>query len=389
MPAPTDAPDQPDQAEPRPAPITAYQQTFDLGADPAALEAAAESVRGLGSEAVSARDTLDTAAGQVEAEGSWQGETADAFQGRRRRLGGDLGLVGDAASGAAETLEYVAAILRFGQAQLDEQRARLSAITSTEQAETSMHPSVPEGPRLVFEPGDEAEAALVSDAVRAAGEIRTRVDEQLETQAAAFRRILTGATVPDPLVGNDPGLAAISDTWRPRSVRVLDLNVGQGYGNVPWGWPLGDEEAGDGTDPGDIDEIGRIIANSDANVITLQEMFEGNAADLQNWLNENTDGEWRLHFENAQHKMQHDDSPNPWRNESGMHDFGNAVLVREGGGLGTPIEREPTELQEPGWGDYVDMTGHRNPHGPPTVGVDLGGHPEGRVLQHTEVPVDE
>lgn len=386
MPAPSETPD---QAEPRPATVTAYQQTFDLGADPAALEAAADAVRALGAEAGTARETVDTAAGQIETEGAWLGETADAFQARRRKLGGDLGLVSDATGRAAETLDYVAAILRLGQAQLDEQRARLSAVTHTEQEATSWHPSVPEGPRLVFEPADETEAALVSDAMRAAGDIRTSVDEQLQAQAAALRRILTGSAVPDPLVGNDPGLSAISDTWRPQAVRVLNLNVGQGFGNVPWGSPFGDEEAGDGTDPGDIDEIGQIIADTDANVITLQEMFKGNAEDLQNWLNENTDGQWQMHFEKAEHKMQFDDSPNPWRNESGMNDFGNVVLVREGGGVGEAIPREPTELQEPGWGDYVDVTGHRNPHGPPTYDVDVGSHPEGRVLQHTEVPIEE
>ncbi|HET6213289.1 MAG TPA: hypothetical protein VFE14_10500 [Micromonosporaceae bacterium] len=379
---------------PTPDPITTYHQTFDLEADPAALEAAAESVRGLGGQALSASDTVNVAAGQIEVEGSWQGDTADAFQNHRRKLTGDLGLVGDGAGRAADTLEYVAAILRLGQARLDQVKATLAGIPVTVQPETWMHPSVPDGPRLTYHPTDDAESTLVSDAISSAGDIRGYVDEQLAAQEAALRRILTGSAIPDPQVGNDPGIAAISAAWQPQPVRLLDLNVGMGHGNTPglsklaW-WKHYHPD--DGTDPGDINEIGQIIANSNANLVTLQEMFKEDSLDLVNWLNDNTDGGWELHFEAADNKVQFDDAMNPFSDDSGFDDFGNAILVHRGGGLGDPVQRDPTVLQEPGWGDVdVDAKWREPPRQPPSgVEVDVTFKPEGRVMQHTEIPLDD
>lgn len=382
MPEPADvqaATEQPDQAADQPNPIVVHSSTFDLKADPAALVAAAASVRALGLQALSAQNTVDAAGRLIEAEESWLGETADSFQDHRRSLVTGLSDVGGAAGRAAGTLDYIATTLQLGQARLDEQKARLAGISFTERTETPAepHPAVLDGPRLVYQPRNADEATLIADAEAAAEEIRAYVDEQLALQRAALQRILTGPTVPDPRVGNDPGLNAVANTWRPQAVRYLSFNIGQGYGNVPFD--------ARGTDPGDIDEIGRIIADSDANVIGLQEVFHPNAHGLVGWLNDNTDSTWQLHFEKADRKLQSDDG---WFRDTGYHDFGNAVLVRQDDGVGDIVEREPTQLQEPGWGDYVDTEWERSPHQPPSPDVDVGSHPEGRSMQHTEIPLE-
>jgi len=348
-----------------PAPIVTSPMTFDLGADPRALETAAESVRTLGRQASSARETVDTAAGQIEAEGAWEGQTADSYQSHRRKLTGNLGTVGDAADRAAGTLVDAAAILRKGQARLDEQKARLAGVARTE-ARVRGLPSDPSGSSLTFEPKDEAEASLVRDVCQVAGEIRADVDEQLGMQAGLFRRILNGWG-PAPGRGGPPSLTDVSPTWRPRNVRVLTFNIGEGHGNQPWFWPFGDDRAEDGTDPGDIPKIGQTIAGSGANVVNLQEVFKGDADKLAQWLNEHTDGEWELHFEPADSKVHFDDGIRHPDHE--LHEpFGNVVLVRKGGGLGDPTQASPVQLQDPGW---------------------VRRRPEGRVLQHTEVPLDD
>jgi uncharacterized protein YukE len=372
-----------------PDPVLASYETFHLDADPAALETAAADLRGYGGQAHSARDTVDGAAGLIELEGSWEGDTATSYQSHRHKLTRDLGSVGDGAVGAADVLDRIAGILRLAQAMLDEQRGRLSAVAVTEREPPRIpHEYQPGGPISVFQPADENEAAMIADAVGVAREIRADVDVQLAEQEAALLRILHGSSRSYPHLGTEttPGLTAISSTWRPREVRVLNLNVGQGFGNVPAG--TGDSE--DGVDPGDIDEIGRIIENSGTNVVTLQEMFHVNASDLETWLNENTGGQWELHFEAADRKIQWDDAFNlpPW-DEDGYNDFGNAVLIRTDTDLGRPTEREPTVLQEPTWAEPdIDVSFHPTPWGPPSVDVDVGMKPEGRVLQHTEVPLD-
>jgi hypothetical protein len=208
----------------------------------------------------------------------------------------------------------------------------------------SPEPDEPAVSMLTFEPKDPAEQALVSSAVAAAQEIRGYVDEQLATQAGRLRAVLYGTSQYDPSHSGSPSLSTISDQWKPRDVRVLDYNVGQGYKNTPW-----DD---DGTESEEIPEVGRVIAGSGANVVTLQEMFHGDAKQLLKWLNENAGGGWEMHFEEATGKFQSD--------EVKYRDFGNVVLVRTGGDVG-----DPRQLPE----------------------VKMPNEDEDRVLQHTEVPL--
>lgn len=365
MDMPADGP--PDEAEeaPPPDPVVATSTIFDLGADPAALERVAEAVRTMGGQALTARDTVDTAARVIQDENAWEGDTADSFQTHRQRLTGDLGVVGDAATRAADALVGAAGVLRSGQARLDDEKGKLAGVAVTTSRVRSPEPGEPAVQILTFEPKDQAELALVSAAIAAAEDIRGDVDEQLGIQAGRLRNILYGWSQYDPTHSSPPSLRTVSDKWKPRDVRFLTYNVGEGYGNEPWFMP-GGKPADAGTDPGDIPEVGQVIANSGANVVGLQEMFRGDAERLLEWLNANTDGEWEMHFEPADTKLQFDDAKNPFGDDSGYRDFGNVVLVRKGGDVADPTHEPPVQLQDPDW-----------PTGP-----------EGRVLQNTEVPLE-
>jgi hypothetical protein len=345
---------------PLPDPIVTSSTTFDLGADPAALERAAEAVRKVGGQALTARNLVDGAAGKIESDNAWDGDTANSFQTHRRRLTADLGVVGDAATRAADALVDIAGILRTGQAMLDDERDNLTGIAVTASPVRSPEPGEPAVAMLTFEPEDPAEYALVSSAIAAAQEIRGDVDEQLGVQAGRLRSVLYGWSQYDPTHSGPPSLRTVSDQWKPRGVRLLTYNVGEGYHNEPWFWP-GSEE---GTDPSDIPDAGRVIANSGADVVALQEMFRGDAERLLAWLNENAGGGWEMHFEHAQDKPQWDSDTNPRDPAAG--DFGNVVLVRTGGDVGDPTQQPPVRIQDP---------------------VVVGGE-EGRVLQNTEVPLE-
>lgn len=367
MQIPADGPPD-EEAAPPPDPIKVTSTTFDLDADPGALERAAEAVRKMGGQASTARSTVDEAAGKIETENAWEGDTADSFQAHRRRLTGDLGVVGEAATGAADALVDTAGILRSAQARLDDEKDKLAGIAVAESRARSPEPGEPALRILTFEPKDQAELALVSSAVAAAEEIRGDVDEQLGTQAGRLRNLLYGWSQHDPTHSSPPSLHTVSDQWKPRDVRFLTYNVGQGYGNEPWYWPWG-KPADAGTDEGDIPEAGQVIAGSGANVVALQEMFKGDAEELLAWLNANTDGEWEMHFEAADVKDQYDDATNPF--DTDFHedeDFGNVVLVRKGGDVGDPTQEPPVQVQDR----------------PRTI---LGE--EGRVMQNTEVPLED
>jgi hypothetical protein len=341
---------------PLPDPIMTSSTTFDLGADPVALEHAAADVKKTGGQATAARILVDDAAGKIESGGAWDGDTADSFQAHRRRLTGDLGVVGDAADRAAGVLTGIAAILRRGQAALDDQRGRLAGIAVTGSPVRSPEPGEPDVAMLTFEPKDPAEQALVSSAITTAQEIRAELDEQLVEQSGLLRSVLYGWSQYDPTHSSPPALRTVSDQWKPRDVRVLTFNVGEGYKNEPFFT----EHEEEGTERHDIPAVGQVIAGSHANVVNLQEMFRRDAEALLAWLNKNAGGGWEMHFENAQNKPQWDGEGGPWL------DFGNVVLVRTGGDLGDPTQQPPVELQEPAvFGE------------------------EGRVLQNTEVPLQQ
>lgn len=106
-------------------------------------------------------------------------------------------------------------------------------------------------------------------------------------------------------------------------ITVLNLNVSGGHGNKPYD--------SDGMDPGDIDELATRIIEGDADVATLQEVWEQDLPALERELEERTGDEWDLHFAEASKKVRFDDDL--FATAHLNQPFGNAVLVRRGEGV--------------------------------------------------------
>jgi endonuclease/exonuclease/phosphatase family metal-dependent hydrolase len=107
------------------------------------------------------------------------------------------------------------------------------------------------------------------------------------------------------------------------TLRLLDLNIGQGAGNVPWPLPTSDK----GTDPQELRKIAVLIANGGADVVTLQEVFKRELPKLEKMLEQITGEDWTFYFGRASMKTQRGNRPgDTWPDQ----DFGNAILVRGG-----------------------------------------------------------
>lgn len=300
-------------AQPAPGPIST-PDLWDLNASPASLEELAGAWRSLREAASSAQDTVDQAAYRVFADEAWQGDTADTYDGHRRRLTGDVGELAERAGPVVDALEYLAGVLETNQELLHQERARLAEVPVTES-----------GAGLIFRPNDEDQARAVNQAITAAHEIRSRVDEALAAKREDFQSAHTD-------------LGQLSDTWRPRTVRMLNLNIGQGHGNVPLD--------SSGTDTGEMDEIAQIIADENADIVTLQEVFQRDLGTLESDLEERTGAEWEVRFEEASRKVQWDDG---WfGNDHFNEPFGNAVLVRRGDVIGDVAESDRIKLDVEG-----------------------------------------
>jgi uncharacterized protein YukE len=305
-------PDDPPQSDS----IWSSKRVWDFEASPETLDLLSRALRDLAAGASGADEMVDSARREVDSQEDWAGDTADTYQSHARKLTDDLADLSETVTGTADTLDAVAATLRDGQAQLNEIRIGLAGIPATESEA---------GTR--FQPRDDAERARVRDAIEAAGQVRASVDEQFVLHESAFHRAKRD-------------LAPMLETWKPRNLRVLDMNVGMGYKNS-----LFNDK---GTDVADMDVIGEIIKNSDADIVTLQEVFQTVGLDkLQDWLDEHTDGEWEVHFAAADHKIYAGDSV--WDDYTGTNDeFGNAVLVRKGTDIADSDETGETTLQRPG-----------------------------------------
>lgn len=306
----------PEQAEERPAAIWTSPQTWSLNADPDRLDAAAEALRALGTAAGSARTTVDLAALRVFSEEAWTGLTAEAFQDHRGKLSGDLGEFGTAAGPAADALQQVAGVLRCGQEMLDRERDRLRDI-----------PAFDWLPGTVFFPAGEPEATEVRDAMAAAEEIRSWVDDQIAGQSPVFRWLT-------------PGLTAISDTRRPHTLRHTNLNAGMGRGA--------------GTVRDNLDELAVTLAAGNPDVITLQEVWSRNLygeEGLLSLLEQQTGSRWQVaSFATA--LVTHTDDPD----NIGTQPFGNAILVRTDGVVEDHDWQPSVELPDP---SDVDVQGRR------------------------------
>jgi uncharacterized protein YukE len=295
----------PAEPQPNPSPVQVDANLFDLKASPTTIEGAAQSWRRLQKATHSAQETTHHASTNVLRNG-WHGKTADAYDHHRRALTRDLDKLVERAGTIATTLDELAEVLRVNQEALLQQRERLAGIPVTGGSPLPPGVRAGSGSPLVFQPADAKQQKLVTDAIRAANEIRSHVDQRLVSKHAT-------------LVSAQTHLAALAETWQPRSITLLNLNMGQGHANSP-------RDTG-GTDHGDIGSIANTIANSRANVVTLQEMMGQDTDDLERELRRRTGQNWKVHFGEASKKVYWGDGYVP----RGFHEpFGNAIAVRTG-----------------------------------------------------------
>ncbi|MGW5688710.1 endonuclease/exonuclease/phosphatase family protein [Nonomuraea sp. NPDC003754] len=336
------------EAEGTPPSSISTPDLWDLEASPTQLEQLADAWRSVEKKVSFAENKVDTVVQSVFSKEEWTGETADAFNSYRKRLIGDVELCASCAGNVASVLDRMAAILRTNQSLLDDERKRLSAVPVTETMNG-----------LTFHPKNSEQSGLVTTAVTTAKEIRSRLDERLREQR-------------EDLDFYKDQFAALTKQWKPRTVRMLNLNVGQGAGN---GW----RDKG-GTDPGDIPAMARLIADQNPDIVTLQEVFKKDISpdgkidtvvDLKSELERITGDRWEVRFEEASKKYQASDSI-PILGDYFHQPFGNAVLVREGDVVAGAGDGQKIKLDADG--DKVTL--------PDGTRVDDG---EGRSAARTEV----
>lgn len=295
-----------------PRPVELGGDLWDLRASPQTVEAAARAWRELAESTETAEETVSrTARAVLDGEG-WVGDTAESYHDHQRRLTSGLRELAERARKVAATLEEIASLLRINQEVLDRERERLAGVPATRD------------PELTFHPTDEEQWQLVADAIQAAHEIRERVDGQLADQLG----VLSAA---------EADFTALAEAWAPRTIGMLNLNIGQGYENTP--------RNSAGTDHGDIGAIAQVIADADVDVVTIQEMFGQEADDLERELRERTGDEWTVYFGQASEKVYWSDGFRP----RGFHEpFGNAIAVRHGGPVEDSSHVATHKLDQPG-----------------------------------------
>jgi endonuclease/exonuclease/phosphatase family metal-dependent hydrolase len=128
-------------------------------------------------------------------------------------------------------------------------------------------------------------------------------------------------------------------------IRLMNLNAGGGVGNdILTPRPVG-------LDSGDIDELAQRIADGEADVATLQEIWQMDVADLERELEEITGDEWDLHFVEAyQNPVRFDGDKQVPVLAVPVHTrepFGNVVAVRRGEGVAYSEEVGTEALHQP------------------------------------------
>ncbi|MDF2711734.1 MAG: hypothetical protein K0R62_7386 [Nonomuraea muscovyensis] len=329
-----------------PAPITTTD-LWDLNADPERLEKLAETWRSLGTKVTSAEGLINDAAQQVFAKEYWTGDTATSFNGYRKKFTADVELFGKWAANVADVLTYTATVLRVQQGLLNEERKRLNGV-----------PSSSDYTGLTFRPRDAEQSRLVTGAITTAKEIRRRVDEVLAEKKRDMKFY-------------ENQFELIAKEWKPRTVRLLNLNIGQGAGNSP-----GDSS---GTDSEDISKIAQVIADQDTDIATVQEVFQHDIADLEEELENRTGDNWDVKFEEASSKY-HANDDWPIIGDIVNAPFGNAVLVREGDVIEGTGDSERVKLDV----DGGSITLPSNEPGTGDTRIDDG---EGRSAAKTEVQI--
>jgi Ca2+-binding RTX toxin-like protein len=155
-------------------PVT-VDDLWDLAAEPGRLAAAAVVWRAVAADARAARDLLDRAAAPL-AGAAWAGDAAESYQWHRGRLGRDLDQLAKAGDDTAAALDGTAALLRRGQAQLDDAWGRLAgAVAHRRQAGS-----------VTLCPADAGQAGTVRLAVADAAAVRADLDHGLLARTAAM-----------------------------------------------------------------------------------------------------------------------------------------------------------------------------------------------------------
>lgn len=330
----------------KPAAITT-SDLWDLGADPARLEMIAQTWRKLGSKAGAAEDKVNKAAQAVFSKEHWTGDTADSFNAYRKKLTADVELFGAWAANVAGVLDITATVLRVQQGLLDDERKKLGGVRSTT-----------DYTGVTFHPKDATQSNLVNSAISVAKEIRGRVDEVLEEKRQDLKFY-------------EEQFAAIAKQWKPRTVRMVNLNIGQGAGNSP-----GDSS---GTDSEDIPKIAQAITDRNADIATVQEVFKHDIWDLEEELESRTGTNWDVKFEEASKKY-HANDDWPIIGDIVHAPFGNAVLVKEGDVIDGAGDSERIKLD-------VDGSSITVPPNEPGMGNSHIDDGEGRSAAKAEVDI--
>lgn len=330
-----------------PDPITTTD-LWDLKADPARLDTLATTWRSLGTKVSTAESLINDAAHTVFSREHWTGDTAESFNDYRKRLTADVERFGKWADNVADLLSYTATVLRVQQGLLDDERGKLGAVPATSDLAG-----------LTFRPRDAEQASLVTAAISTAKEIRRRVDEVLAEKKRDMKFY-------------ENQFELIAKEWKPRTVRLLNLNIGQGAGNSP-----GDSA---GTDSEDISKIAQVIADQDTDIATVQEVFQHDIFDLEEELENRTGDNWDVRFEEASTKY-HANDDWPIIGDIINAPFGNAVLVREGDVIEGTGDSERVKLDVEGGSITV-------PANEPGVGDTRIDDGEGRSAAKTEVQIN-
>ncbi|GAA4908850.1 hemolysin type calcium-binding protein [Stackebrandtia albiflava] len=144
--------------------ITVAADVFDLDADPAAIESAADAWRAAGPKAATAAASLRSAANNAY-DDPWTGAARDSHEGFVGRVCAGLAEFPGNCDTVAAALTEAAAVLRDGQ----------RALTALKQEITAIAPMVGGG----FQPADAAGTALVKDKIEEARKVREGVETAL------------------------------------------------------------------------------------------------------------------------------------------------------------------------------------------------------------------
>ena len=144
------------------------------------LDAASESWSKVSSSLEAAGDGVDARARSVRDAG-WEGETADSFDGHRKKLVADLDRCSTVAGTIAATLARSAGTVRVAQGQLDLSWATVLGVD---------HTGSPTGD-VRFDPKDERELKLVEAAIRRASDVRSDLDGKLAADSKALDHATT------------------------------------------------------------------------------------------------------------------------------------------------------------------------------------------------------